>query len=110
MQNKERLNLVLSTLKLITINSKKDNDLEYQLEELEGDSYTFLHKNTLEILLKERKINQEEFNIILSVREKILNVESELWNIKDFLESTKWKDIRTETINLLKLLEKDNSK
>ena len=101
--NKKTLELLLSTLQLILVDFGTTEILEYKLEELEGDSYTFLHKDSVDLLLKNNNISEKEYRLILSIRQKIMCIQRDLWNPTDFLENVKWIDVRKETIEVLNL-------
>jgi hypothetical protein len=98
--------LLIDTLKLISIPLELANDLEIadNLEELEGDAYTFLHHVNILPLNEAGIISEYIMNEIVSLREKINLVDRLLWNVDSFRSCKVWEEIRRKSRELLSLI------
>jgi hypothetical protein len=97
---------LIDTLNLILI-PKMDIDSDYHtivnsnLEELEGDCYTFLHENNLSDLLSQKLINQESQDLINDIRTCINDLNKKYWNSSSFLHDVEWNEIRKNVVKVL---------
>lgn len=87
---------------------KEDEDVKYYLlEELPVDIVSYLHSNTLDILLNDGIIDEKIYNKSISLREKYLKIEIEmpqLLNIQDIKLAKEWREIFELSDEILALL------
>lgn len=94
------LNLILLPNKEIEISYSKL--IQSQLEELEGDFYTFLHKDFVFELFINGYISNRAVEKIQEVRLKILQIDSSYWNVDSFIDHPEWEKVRFLVIDLLR--------
>jgi hypothetical protein len=99
------VNLLVETLNMILLppmisGIPYQNSIKMQLEELEGDYYTFLHSDNISIEHKNGQINSEGIAMIENIRISISAIDSEMWNPTDFINNSVWSDIRKQVILL----------
>ena len=72
-----------------------EDEIEHELfEEFDSDSVSFLHKRTIEPLLKEGLINEEIYKKSLLLREKFRKMEhTRYWNSKSVKINRRWEEI-----------------
>jgi hypothetical protein len=105
-------NYLFDTLNMILIPQMDldegfSNRILFNLEELEGDSVSFLHENYYNIFF------EKDSNIctqIDDIRESLIAIEGSFWNIKDFIFHPDWVGLRNKTINLILEIEAYQSK
>lgn len=95
----DTLNLLLFPIK--EINIKYDFAIQSNLEELEGDYYTFLHKDNIDKLFQSGHITEDSGKTLLVLREKIEKIDKSLWNPKEFIENIEWIEVRNIVLKLL---------
>ncbi|UIR57317.1 hypothetical protein LZQ00_05745 [Sphingobacterium sp. SRCM116780] len=101
----EKYELLISTLNMVIapvkeINVPYSDTVQSNLEELEGDYYTFLNQDYVEELFKLGMVSEEGFGMIMKIRTVIDNIEQNKWNVKDFLNDKIWMEVRKLTIEL----------
>lgn len=112
MKNKENqielYSLVFETLNEILIplfdtEESYQRILQTQIEDLEGDYYSFLNENNIRFLLDNGLITLSSYEIISKIKLEIDNIPSNLWNTNDFLNNEIWNKIRTQVIILFQI-------
>lgn len=103
----ENSNFFIDTLNLILIPQKDLNvffsdSILQSMEDLEGDSVSFLHEDYYRNVIK---TNKEIDSDIALIRKSISEMEKEFWNVEDFLFHPKWVSLRNLTIKLILSLE-----
>lgn len=103
----EKYDLFIDTLNLTLLPLKKNGVpylemIQNQLEELEGDYYTFLYEDFILLLIKYNYLPKEVFDKVNDIREKISKISPENWNSDDFINNQKWIDIRILVIAVFK--------
>ena len=98
--------LVISTLNLFflpikEVNISYSNSIQNQLNELEGDYFTFLHKDYIKEVTNTTKIEIDLIDKIEEIRLKISGFESSLWNPAAFVYNADWIDIRFMVLDVL---------
>lgn len=106
----EKYSLFIDTLNLILLPNNKEETLYNttiinQLQELEGDYYSFLHKKNIDELVKHQYLNKIDAEVIAQIRFNISQIDRALWNPDDFIKSNKWNKVRNKVINLIKTLQ-----
>lgn len=101
----EKYELLIATLNMVLIPIKEINisyldTVQYCLDELEGDYYTFLHENSVSELCKAGMVSDVASIIIENIRSKIDNIGGDKWNIEDFFNDMSWQEIRKLIIDL----------
>lgn len=99
--------LFINTINLILLPPKEIGisyiaSIQNQLEELEGDYYTFLHKDYILEFLKKGYLSHPAIDKIERIRLKISEIRSSYWNTQDFIDHYEWVEIRSLTIDLIK--------
>lgn len=102
----EKYELLVLTLNRILIPYNESNvilkqDVKSNIEELEGDYYSFLHHNFLQELFQSNMISQRAFQIILEMRCEIEKIASRKWNVEDFLKDESWLIVRQSVVEIL---------
>ncbi len=97
----------IDTLNLLLLPAKEFNvpylsTIQIQLEELEGDYYTFFHENSLKKLHEEDCLSLEVIRKIEKVKGIIDDFDKSIWNPKDFVDNNKWKSVRKDIVEILK--------
>lgn len=109
MRNKtmnEKYTLFINTLNLILL-PVKEMDVPYlvsiqsQLEELEGDYYTFFHQDFIFELVKNGYLSEQAVDRVQAIRLKISKIEIAHWNGESFINNEEWKSIRCLVVDLL---------
>lgn len=100
----QQFNHLKNTLKLIAVDLDliKDEDIEANLIELEGDYYTFFYPDNLTELVDHDIISVEHFEAIKELRSLISNIEPKLWNSRDFRTSTQWIGVNKLSFEIIK--------
>ncbi|UWY26877.1 hypothetical protein N4T20_14230 [Flavobacterium sp. TR2] len=99
-----------NTLKLMIVpNSVNINErnhlIEFNLEELEGDFYTFMNPINLNKLHSENLIDGEVKFKLERLFVLLQDIEDKDWNVDSFLNSQKWSVIQDLTTEVALLLE-----
>ena len=97
--------LLIDTLNLVVL-PKKEKGISYassiqdQIDELEGDYYTFLHKDNILHLVSVGRVSKESINALELIRRQISEIENSLWNPLDFINHIKWQQSRNLILDL----------
>lgn len=109
MQNQEDKTLknlyasMIDTLRLINFsNNEIDELIQSNLEELEGDYYTFLNPINVEKIYSENLITYNAKKTLLQLFEIIHNLDSNKWNVNSFLSDKNWKQARDLSEDVMK--------
>ena len=108
----ESYQLFFDTLSRLHINKLGLTDQELHIEifdELDSEYHTFLHKLTVDRLIKRKLIPIHLRQRILDLREKIRPVINEKNNISAYRNDLEWKKIREEANGILIELEDTNN-
>lgn len=102
---KEKYELLIATLNMVLvpvleIGVSYLDTVQYCLDELEGDYYTFLHEDLVSELRKAGMIADADFITIKNIRSKIDQIENDEWNVQGFLNDKNWQEIRDLIVNL----------
>lgn len=89
----------LEVLRMLASNDK--SLVDYHLEELEGDFYTFLHADNLEKLRVQGLIDNETVLSGVGLRERIQKISPNSWTSKAFCTESEWLNVRLDAANLL---------
>ena len=105
MNSKSKYIFLIDTLNLIILPKCKTDYsfieiISYQLEELEGDYYTFLHNNNIDELVNKGYLSSSNKILIEQIRTKISKIDSSLWNPEDFIWNRKWIEIRKDVLKV----------
>ncbi len=97
----------IDTLNLLLLPKKEPNipylsTIQIQIEELEGDYYTFFHKGNLEKLHREGYLSLEVARKIEKLKNMIDDFDRSIWNPKDFVDNDRWKAVRGDIVEILK--------
>lgn len=95
-----KLNLI-DTLNLLIIYNKNEDLIKCNIEDLEGDCYTFLHEKNLKLLLNESYLSKDLYRSIIDLRTNILKVDKKFWNYECFVNESEWMQLRDKTILIL---------
>lgn len=71
------------------------------LEELEGDYYTFFHENNIDELVTQKIINPKVKECISNLRTKIKELDATIWDANSFIFSEEWSEIRNMTLKVI---------
>ena len=95
--------LLLSTLKMACpdLQIVSDDELKDNLEELEGDYYTFFYHDNLIPMVEKGLLNDTQVQNIELLRNLISNINSKSWNIDSFKTEDVWSEVRTMSKNIL---------
>ncbi len=110
MQNKtieEKYLLFIGTLNLILLPFKEIGVsyvelIQGQLEELEGDYYSFLNIDFTKELNNCGYITNEVLEITERIRFNISNIDSSHWNAKHFIYHSEWVEIRNLVLDIFR--------
>lgn len=102
---KEKFELLVSTLNMILfpikeINTPYSEVIKSCLDELEGDFYTFLNEKYVYELYEAGLVSEKAFSKIKIIRLKIESINSNKWNVKDFVLDENWNEVRALVIDL----------
>ncbi|MDQ3190785.1 MAG: hypothetical protein M3Q58_04255 [Bacteroidota bacterium] len=105
-------NAFKSTLDLLMLPSGdaeeyNNSELEFKLEELEGDSHTFFYQENIKKLYSAGMVPEEFIEQINVLKNKINEIDASLWNTKDFVNNSQWKEVREMAKSLLDRLKND---
>jgi hypothetical protein len=95
-------NCLLDTIKSLDDNSISDEDMGGVLEDLEGEYYTFMHRDNVTLLMQDGYISQSAGDGILELRFKIGAVPADLWTVDDYKNGRHWQYIRNRASEILK--------
>lgn len=100
------LTLVFDTVKMVSSFSQTftDDEIEEQLNELDGDSHTFLHYDNLIILHNAKLLSDDSLKNLSTLREKTKAIPTFKWTIRDFKENNAWDNVK----HLADVILKDN--
>jgi hypothetical protein len=70
-----------------------DAEIQDAIEELEGDYIAYIHENSLAWLKEKSILNKDQLNSIEELRSKISRISSDLWNVQEYRNNIKWKEI-----------------
>ncbi|MET3981611.1 hypothetical protein ABIB62_004227 [Mucilaginibacter sp. UYP25] len=98
--------LLINTLNIITPNLSETSDskLDYYLEELEGDYYTFLDYNNVKLLFESNLLSSDHVEKITKLKVMINDLPTSLWNTTSFRLDLRWKEIQSAAHNILESL------
>ena len=86
---------MIDTLKLISFsNNGIEEFCQSNLEEFEGDYYTFLNPVNIEKIYIENLITNKTKKTLLQLFEIIHNLDSKKWNTNAFFSDKDWKQVR----------------
>ncbi|WP_374948300.1 hypothetical protein [Mucilaginibacter sp.] len=105
MTNNDRLELLKQTLEMLAGIKSVNNDeqIAYDLSEIEGDNYTFLHPvNLLPVNYDFKVFDSELIARIAALRREVDSLPKNLWNVSEYRHSTEWNSIKSEADSLLK--------
>lgn len=102
---KQKYELLIDTLNMVLVPvleicTSYSDTVQRRLDELEGDYFTFLHKNFVSELCKAGKIAEPDSITIKNIRSKIDQIEIDKWNVQAFLDDKKWQEIRVMIVDL----------
>lgn len=102
---KEKYELLIDTLNMVLvpvleIGTSYLDRVQYCLEELEGDYFTFLHEDFVSELCKAGMITDADSITIKNIRSKIDRIENDQWNVQGFLNDKSWQEIRVLIVDL----------
>lgn len=103
----EKYALFIDTLNLLLIPSKEVGipyltSVQAQLEELEGDFYTFLQKEFVIELLRKGYLSSSACEAVENIRLKISEIDRSLWDAGNFIENSVWQEIRYLVLDLFR--------
>jgi hypothetical protein len=94
----DTLNLLILPVKEIGISYL--SSVQSQIDELEGDYHTFLHKDNILKLVSSGSVSRDVMDTFEQIRTQISEIESSLWNPLDFINNIKWQQIRNVVLIL----------
>jgi hypothetical protein len=105
MVKSELLSLFIETLNLVLLPTREydipyEDSIEQCIKELEGDYYTFFHKDNVRALVDNGSIPTEFMGLVEELRNRISNINPAKWTVKDFISDGEWLDVRNLTIEL----------
>lgn len=101
----EKYGLLVSTLNMILIPLKEPDALykdkvQRNLEELEGDYYSFLSQTFIEELHLSNIISENCVVLLMKIRTTIEGLDQSKWNVEDFLSDNSWCEIRNFVVKI----------
>jgi hypothetical protein len=100
--------LLIDTLNLLILPEKEIgisyiSSIQYKLDELEGDYYTFFHKDNILRLVPFVSLSKETIYTFDKIRIQISEIEKQLWNPLDFINNVRWQNVRNEVLRLFEM-------
>jgi hypothetical protein len=83
---------------------REEDVIQYYLDELEGDTYTFLHFGNLKQLLDYGFISSEIFQLASELREVVQVLPIRSWTVKYYKEDLQWRNIHSLAQAILNIL------
>lgn len=102
----DKYTLFVNTLNLILLPFKEVGfpyvtSIQSKLEELEGDFYTFLHKDYICELFKNGYLSNRSIERVEEIRFKISKINASHWDVESFISYSEWKEVRNLVVDLL---------
>ncbi len=101
----EKYELLVSTLNMILVPLKEpgvlyEEKVRKNLEELEGDYYSFLNQTFIEDLHQSNVVSKDGVVLLMNIRSAIEHLDHFKWNVEDFLTDNNWHEIRNFVVNV----------
>lgn len=101
----EKYELLVSTLNMLLVPLKEPNifyldSIKNNLEELEGDYYTFLSQGFIEELYQSNIVSENGVHLIEKIRSEIEKISQKKWTVEAFLKDEKWLNVRHYVIEV----------
>jgi hypothetical protein len=78
--------------------------IEYYLQELEGDYYSFLDYSSVSLLKNYGLLNAIQADKIVALKEYISSIPANLWNKNSFEVDLKWQKVHDQACDILRSL------
>ena len=101
---------MIDTLRLISFSSNEiteeiDEVIQSNLEELEGDYYTFLNPINIEKMYSKNLVTNKTKKALHYLFEIIHNLDLNKWNVNSFLSDKEWNEVRVLVDDVIKSID-----